>query len=76
MRYGSSATTAPLLTPRCAPSLNWLATTTAIHLVPLTDALTTAAAAEHGGIAVLHRDAHFDRLSETLAFQSVGLPGP
>jgi predicted nucleic acid-binding protein len=45
------------------------------HRVPLTDALI-AAAAEHGGLAVLHRDAHFDRLSEALAFQSVTLPGP
>lgn len=44
--------------------------------VPLTDALIAAAAAEHGGLAVLHRDAHFDRLSETLAFHSVPLPGP
>lgn len=46
------------------------------HRVLLTDALIAAAAAEHGGIAVLHRDAHFDRLSEALAFQSVTLPGP
>lgn len=45
------------------------------HRVPLTDALI-AAAAEHAGLAVLHRDAHFDRLSEALAFQSVTLPGP
>jgi len=45
------------------------------HRVPLTDALIAAAAAEHGGLAVLHRDAHFDRLAETLAFQSVTLPG-
>ena len=46
------------------------------HRVPLTDALIAAAAAEHGGIAVLHRDAHFDRLAEDLAFQSTALPGP
>jgi len=46
------------------------------HRVPLTDALIAAAAADHGGLAVLHRDAHFDRLSETLAFHSVPLPGP
>lgn len=46
------------------------------HRVPLTDALIAAAAAEHGGLAVLHRDAHFDRLTETLAFQSITLPGP
>lgn len=46
------------------------------HRVPLTDALIAAAAAEHGGIAVLHRDIHFDRLAEVLAFESVELPGP
>jgi predicted nucleic acid-binding protein len=46
------------------------------HRVPLTDALIAAAAAEHGGLAVLHRDAHFDRLAEALAFESVALPGP
>ncbi len=46
------------------------------HRVPLTDALIAAAASEHGGLAVLHRDAHFDRLAETLAFESVALPGP
>lgn len=46
------------------------------HRVPLTDALIAAAAAEHGGLAVLHLDAHFDRLSEALAFESVALPGP
>jgi predicted nucleic acid-binding protein len=46
------------------------------HRVPLTDALIAAAAAEHGGLAVLHRDAHFERLSEVLAFQSVTLPVP
>jgi hypothetical protein len=37
------------------------------HRVPLTDALIAAAAAEHGGLAVLHSDAHFDRLAEALA---------
>lgn len=46
------------------------------HRVPPTDALIAAAAAEHGGIAVLHRDAHFDRLAEVLAFQSIELPVP
>lgn len=46
------------------------------HRVPPTDALIAAAAAEHGGAAVLHCDAHFDRLSEVLAFQSIELPGP
>jgi predicted nucleic acid-binding protein len=45
------------------------------HRVPLTDALIAAAAAEHGGLAVLHRDAHFDRLAEVLAFRSIRLPG-
>lgn len=45
------------------------------HRVPLTDALIAAAAAEHGGLAVLHRDAHFDRLTEVLAFRSTHLPG-
>jgi len=44
------------------------------HRVPPTDALIAAAAAEHGGLAVLHRDAHFDRLAEVLALQSVALP--
>lgn len=46
------------------------------HRVPLTDALIAAAATEHGGLAVLHRDAHYDRLAEVLAFESVALPGP
>jgi predicted nucleic acid-binding protein len=44
------------------------------HRVPLIDGLIAAAAAEHG-VAVRHRDAHFDRLTESLAFQSVTLPG-
>jgi predicted nucleic acid-binding protein len=35
------------------------------HRVPLTDALIAAAAAEHGGIAVLHRDTHFEKLAES-----------
>lgn len=46
------------------------------HRVPPTDALIAAAAADHGGLAVLHRDAHFDRLAEVLAFQSVALSIP
>jgi predicted nucleic acid-binding protein len=46
------------------------------HRVPVTDALIAAAAAEHGGLAVLHRDAHYDRLAEVLAFDSVALPVP
>lgn len=45
------------------------------HRVPLTDALIAAAATEHGGLAVLQRDAHYDRLAEVLGFQSVALPG-
>lgn len=45
------------------------------HRVPITDALIGAAAAEHGGIAVLHRDAHFAKLAEVLAFQCIELPG-
>lgn len=43
------------------------------HRVPLTDALIAAAAAEHGGIAVLHRDAHFAKLAEVLTFENVEL---
>jgi predicted nucleic acid-binding protein len=46
------------------------------HRVPLIDALIAAAAAEHGGLAVLHRDPHFDRLAEALEFRSVTVPGP
>ena len=46
------------------------------HRVPLTDALIAAAAAEHGGVAVLHRDTHFNKLAEVLAFENVELPGP
>lgn len=45
------------------------------HRVPLTDALIAAAAAEHGGVALLHRDTHFDKLAEVLTFESVELPG-
>lgn len=45
------------------------------HRVPLTDALIAAAAAEHGAVAVLHRDVHFDKLADVLTFQSVQLPG-
>jgi predicted nucleic acid-binding protein len=46
------------------------------HRVPPTDALIAAAAAHHGDLAVLHHDAHFDRLAEVLAFESARLPGP
>jgi len=45
------------------------------HRVPFTDALIAAAAAEHGAVAVLHRDTHFDKLAEVLTFQGVQLPG-
>lgn len=45
------------------------------HRVPITDALIAAAAAEHGGVAVLHRDAHFEKLAEVLAFECVELAG-
>lgn len=44
------------------------------HRVPVRDALIAAAAADQGGLAVLHRDAHFDRLAEVLTFDSVSLP--
>lgn len=44
------------------------------HRVSVPDALIAASAAEHGGLAVLHKDGHFDRLAEVLAFESVGLP--
>jgi predicted nucleic acid-binding protein len=44
------------------------------HRVSVTDALIAAAAAEHGGLAVLHRDAHFDKLAKVLIFQRVQLP--
>ena len=43
------------------------------HRVPIPDALIAAAAAEHG-VAVMHKDGHFDRLAEVLAFESVALP--
>jgi len=46
------------------------------HRVPPTDALIAAAAAHHGGLAVLHHDAHLDRLAEVLAFDSARLPAP
>jgi len=46
------------------------------HRVPTTDALIAAAAADVGGLAVLHRDAHFDRLVEVLGFENVALPVP
>ena len=44
------------------------------HRLSITDALIAAAAAEHGGLAVVHRDRHFDRLAEVLSFESVSLP--
>ncbi len=45
------------------------------HRVPFTDALIAAAAAEHGAVAVLHHDTHFDKLAEVLTFENVELPG-
>lgn len=39
------------------------------HPVSITDALIAAAAAEHGGLAVLHKDRHLDRLAQVLAFR-------
>ncbi len=45
------------------------------HRVPLTDALIAAAAAGHGGIALLYRDTHFDKLAKVLTFENVELPG-
>jgi len=39
------------------------------------EALIAAAAAEHGGIALLHRDTHFDKLAEVLTFENIELPG-
>jgi predicted nucleic acid-binding protein len=44
------------------------------HRVSITDALIAAAAAEQGGLAVLHKDGHFDRLAEVLVFESDALP--
>jgi predicted nucleic acid-binding protein len=44
------------------------------HRVPLTDAPIAAAAAEHGAIALLHRDTHFDKLAEFLTSNNVQLP--
>ena len=40
------------------------------------DALIAAAAAEHGAIAVLHRDAHFDRLAAVLTSRASSFQGP
>ena len=40
------------------------------HRVPPQDAIIAACAAEHG-CAVLHYDAHYDRLTEVLGFESV-----
>jgi hypothetical protein len=44
------------------------------HRVPVTDALIAAAAADQGGLAVLHRDGDFDRLAEVMVFESVAMP--
>lgn len=40
------------------------------HRVPPQDAIIAACAAEHG-CAVLHYDAHYDRLNEVLGFESI-----
>jgi predicted nucleic acid-binding protein len=40
------------------------------HRVPPQDAIIAACAAEHG-CAVLHYDAHYDRLADVLGFESV-----
>lgn len=40
------------------------------HRVPPQDAIIAACAAEHG-CAVLHYDAHYDRLSDVLGFEAV-----
>ena len=40
------------------------------HRVPPQDAIIAACAAEHG-CAVLHYDAHYDRLAEVLGFESL-----
>jgi predicted nucleic acid-binding protein len=40
------------------------------HRIPPQDAIIAACAAEHG-CAVLHYDAHYDRLSEVLGFESI-----
>ena len=40
------------------------------HRVPPQDAIIAACAAEHG-CAVLHYDAHYDRLGEVLGFESI-----
>ncbi len=40
------------------------------HRVPPQDAIIAACAAEHG-CAVLHYDAHYDRLREVLGFESI-----
>lgn len=45
------------------------------HRVPVTDALIAATAAEHGGLAVMHGDVHFEKLAEVHAFRCVALPG-
>jgi hypothetical protein len=73
-RCGCSGTTGPWPTPRCGRSPIFSVRSDGYHRVSVTDALIAAAAAERG-VAVLHRDAHFDR-AEVLAFDSVALPVP
>ena len=45
------------------------------HRVPLADALI-AAAAQDAGVDVLHYDRHYDRLAQTLHFESVWIARP
>jgi predicted nucleic acid-binding protein len=47
----------------------------AVELLHSDEPFIAAAAAEHGGISVLHRDTHFDKLAEVLSFQAIELPG-
>jgi hypothetical protein len=75
-RCASCATTARFADAAAAAIRELAPRSDGYHRVPPTDALIAAAAAEYGGLAVLHRDGHFDRLAEALAFQSVALPVP
>ena len=60
--------------PDLRPRMSALREGDGYRQVSITDALIAAAAAEHGEPAVLHKDGHFDRLAEVLAFESVALP--
>lgn len=46
------------------------------HRVPLTDALIGAAAAEHGGVAVLHRDVHWLDWRRSSPFRAFSFQDP